>query len=1054
MPHRDNPDSGGMIALFARHPTAANLLMAIMMLIGVAALLRINTQFFPDFGIEMVTVSVAWDGATADDIDTNIVQALEPELRFLNQVKRVRSTSFEGVASIAVEFETGSDMQKALADVESAVDQVSTLPEDADQPEIQQITRYDTISRLVLSGPFTERALTAYARDIRDELLDRGVDKVDLFGNRAEEISVEVTPESLRRLDLTPADIASRIRETSQDVPSGDLGGGTRQVRSLGLLRDARGMEGVEIKALENGSKLLLGNVANVVEGYEEGGQTARRKGYPAIELHIQRSTNADALKLASIVRNYLEETSPTLPSELRVEQYDVVSNLIEDRVDLLVSNGISGLVLVLVILFLFLNWHVALWVAMGIPVSLLATIAIMFATGQTINMISLFGLIMALGIVVDDAIVVGEHTEARRESGLSPIASAISAARRMAPPVFSSSLTTIAAFMPLFMISGIIGDIIVAIPFVICCVILASLVECFLIMPGHLRSALRNDNALHENSRMGRFRERFDAGFLKFRDGWYRRQVIRAVCRPWQTLGITIGMFAVAIGLVAGGRVGFNFFPSPEADNIFVNLETVSGTPRKQTEEVLDQLDASLAATSKRLMEEYGMEEPLVRMSLIKVGMPVSRGGGGASTVASQDTVGGILIELAPSDHRPIRTDAFIAAWKEDIPALPMINLLTILPAQGGPPGRDVDVRLYGDDIQALKAASLEVQELLARYPGVSDIEDDLPWGKPETILEVTPRGRALGFTTEIVGQQVRGALEGVIAKRFPRGEEEVTVRVRYPDSETGPGLLDRLYLRSPSGVEVPLSEAVSFREDIGFASIKREDGRRQVQVAAELDKGVTNTGQVIGALMEDGLTDIAAKHGVKTGFQGRAEEQRETFADMQLGAFLGLSGIYIILAWVFGSYSRPLAVLAVIPFGFIGAVGGHYLLGYTLTILSMIAMIGLSGIVVNDSIVLVSTIDERMKSENPMDAIINGSCDRLRAVILTSATTIGGLVPLIFETSLQAQFLIPMAITIVFGLLVATLLVLIVVPALLTIQTDFAERKARRKARRLRTA
>jgi len=1038
MPHRDDPNQAGLIGLFTRHPTAANLLMALMILVGFAALSRINTQFFPDFGIEIITVRVEWPGATAEDIDTNIVQAMEPELRFLDQVKRLRSSSVEGAATVAVEFESGSDMQQALSDVESAVDLVTTLPEEAEQPEIQRITRYDTISRLVLSGPYSERALAAFARDMRDQLLDRGVDKVDLFGNRGEEIWVEVSPEALRRLDLTPSDIAARIKETSQDVPSGDLDGGTRQVRSLGLLRDARGLQGVEIKALDNGRKLLLGDIADVKETFEDGGQTAMRNGNPAIELHIQRSVNADALELAQIVREYLSEIRPTLPRNLTLEQYDVISNLIEDRIDLLINNGLGGLILVLVVLFLFLNWHVALWVAVGIPVSLLATIAVMFVTGQTINMISLFGLIMAIGIVVDDAIVVGEHTEARREAGLAPMAAAVSAARRMAPPVFSSSLTTIAAFMPLFLIAGIMGDIIVAIPLVICCVIVASLIECFLIMPGHLRSAL-GGNVLHEKNRMGRFRDSFDAKFIAFREGPYRRLVSWAVLNRYRTLGATLCAFLISIGLVAGARVGFNFFPSPEADTLYVNLETMAGTKRAETEAILESLDESLRATDMQLQKEHNLDHSLLVMNMIKVGAPVARGGA-TSAATSQDTLGGIRVELIPSDTRPVRTDAFIQAWKANIPPLPKINLLTILPAQGGPPGRDIDVRLYGPDIQALKAASLEVQALLDRFPGVTDIEDDLPYGKPETILEVTSRGRALGFTTEIVGQQVRSALEGAIAKRFPRGEEEVTVRVRYPDTEITAGLLERLYLRSPQGEEVSLTEIVSFRENLGFATIRREDGQRQVQVAAEIDKAVTNTGEVLQALQEKGLLEIVDKYQIRYSFEGRAEEQREAFADMKLGAILGLAGMYIILAWVFGSYSRPFAVLAVIPFGFIGAVLGHLVLDYALTILSMVAMIGLSGIVVNDSIVLVSTIDEKRDHQDLLSAIIEGSCDRLRAVILTSATTIGGLTPLIFETNLQAQFLIPMAVTIVFGLMVATLLVLLVVPALLAIQGDLS--------------
>ena len=394
------------------------------------------------------------------------------------------------------------------------------------------------------------------------------------------------------------------------------------------------------------------------------------------------------------------------------------------------------------------------------------------------------------------------------------------------------------------------------------------------------------------------------------------------------------------------------------------------------------------------------------------------------------------VASELKPSDERQVRTDEFVAAWRKEIRPMAGLDTVAIAAARGGPPGREVDVRLSGGSVASLKAASREVQQLLARYPGVSDIEDDLPFGKQETILEVSPTGRALGFTTQSVGRQVRHAFEGAIAKRFPRGDEEVTVRVQFPRTEIDAGTLEALYLRGPKGAEVSLPEIVETSEKRGFSRIKREDGKRQTAITAELDQSVTNTGKVLSALRRDGIFEIAQRHGVTVRFAGKAEEQKTTLGDMRLGAAIGLSFIYIILAWVFSSYTRPLVVMSVIPLGFVGAAIGHWLLGYDLTILSLVALIGLSGILVNDSIILVTTIDERLDNEEPLhEAIVAGACDRLRAVILTSATTIGGLTPLMFERSLQAQFLIPMALTIIFGLMVATLLVLFVVPALLAV-------------------
>ena len=1019
----------GLIGVFARHPTAANLLMIFMVIGGLFAYSRLNTQFFPDFAIDWIQVSVEWSGASAEDVDANIVQAIEPEVRFIDGVKRVRSSSDEGTARVAIEFDDGIDMQAALADVETAVDQITTLPVDSEQPVIKRAVHYDNVTRLIVSGPYPEAALKTIAKRIRDDLLARGIDKIDLKGARDEEIWVEVHPATLRRLDLTLDEIGARIAETSQDLPSGDTrGAAERQIRSLGLVKTARALGDVEVRALANGEKIYLRDIAAVEEHFEDGGVTVRRDGHPAIELQIQRSLNADALELADTVDAYLAEMGPTWPTELRVEQHEVSADLIRSRRDLLLRNGLSGLVLVVCILFIFLNMRVAFWVAVGIPVSLLATMGVMLAAGQSINMVSLFGLIMAIGIVVDDAIVVGEHVATRFRAGDSPQQAANTGARRMAAPVLSSSLTTIAAFMPLLLISDVIGKIIVAIPYVVIAVIVASLIECFFVLPGHLRDALSRGSGPASRPRQW-IRRNFDG----FRDGPYRHTL--AFCLRWRyaTVATALAALVLCIGLVLGGRVGFVFFPSPESDWIDANVEFVAGTPRETTVAMLDEMERALASAEDRLTGAAG---GLVRLSVTNVGTAVARGD--ASPVGG-DHIGGIAVELVSTDERVITSAEFIAAWRGEIALLPGVEGLTIFARLGGPPGREIDVRLSGDDPAGLKAAAREVKALLARYPGVSDIEDDLPYGKREAILEVNARGRALGFNTQSVGRQVRSAFDGAIAKRFPRGDEEILVRVQYPRSVIEEGALEALYLRGPGGAEVALSEVVDWRETRGFARIKREDGARQAAVTAEIDKQITNNGKILAALERDGLHAIAARHGAIASFAGKAEEQEQTFSDMRFGAMIGLVAIYIVLAWVFASYTRPIVVMLVIPLGFVGATLGHWLLGYDLTILSMVALIGLSGIVVNDSIILVTTIDERLRGGEPlMDAILAGSQDRLRAVILTSATTIGGLTPLMFETSLQAQFLIPMALTIVFGLMVATLLVLVVAPALIAIQGD----------------
>ncbi|HEX9647901.1 MAG TPA: efflux RND transporter permease subunit [Alphaproteobacteria bacterium] len=1034
-----NSEGKGLIGLFARHRTAANLVMILMIVAGALSLKFHNTQFFPDFEVDFITVSIDWPGASAADVEANIVEALEPELRFLDDVKTVLGTAREGVGQIAIEFEPNADMQGALSAVENAVSQVTTLPEDAEQPVIKRIAHYDTVSRLVVSGPFPEASLKAIAKRMREELLAEGIDKITLFGARDEEVWVDIDEATLLRLDLTLGEVAAVIGESSLDLPSGDTrGGAEQQIRSLGLMRDAESLGGLEVKALDSGEKIRLADIAALSDGFEDGQPIALHDGMPAVELHIQRAIGNDALKLAGIVKGYLERLRPTLPPTLSVIQYDVAASLIRDRINLLLRNGLSGLVLVVGVLFVFLSAGVAFWVAAGIPVSVLAGLAVMLATGQSINMVSLFALIMMLGIIVDDAIVVGEHALARRLAGMPGPDAAEAGARRMLPPVMAASLTTIAAFVPVALVSDIIGQILRAIPLVVVAVLIASLIECFLVLPGHMRGVLSGDPA-----RASRLRRRFNAGFEAFRDGPFRRFVTMCVRWRYATIGATVAMLLVSVGLVIGGRIQFVFFPSPESDVVYANFSFAPGTPRAQSEAMIAELDRSLKTADARL----GGGEELVRFALAKIGVPV--GGRGETQQANGDHLGGMIVEMVPSELRAVRTGELIEAWRAEIEPLAGLETLTVQERQGGPPGRDLDIRLSGAEPPVLKAAALDLRDLLTRYPGVSDIGDDLPWGKQELVLEVTPRGRALGFTTERVGRQVRDAFEGAIARRFARGDEEVLVRVQLPRESVSAGSLESLYLRAPGGAEVPLSQVVDVRETRGFAVISRENGAREVSVAAEIDESRTNPTELVGALGAGPLTELKARTGVGFRFAGKAEEQGKTLGDMKTGAVAGLSAIYIILAWVFASFSRPIIVMSIIPFALVGAIFGHMALGFDLTILSLIGLLGLSGIVVNDSIILVSTIDERLGNGEPVHgAIVQGACDRLRAVILTSLTTIGGLTPLLFETSLQAQFLKPMALTLVFGLLATTILVLIVVPALVAIQDDLSLRRRRSAA------
>lgn len=1028
----------GLLGFFVTHRNAANLLMGMLIVAGLFALMRLNTQFFPNTDIPFISVTIAWPGASAEDVEGNIVQAVEPEVRFLDGVDKVSSYAREGVAQIVVEFTPSADMQKGLSDIEQAVASVTTLPEDSERPVISRAILYETVASLALSGPFTEAALRAYARDIRDVLLDAGVDRVLLQGVRDAELVVEVSAADLRRLDLSVGDVAQRVRQVSQDLPSGVLEGAQeKQIRSIGLATDAESLAAIELVSLAGGEKVRLGDVAEIYEGFDETQPTGLRNGDLAVRLDIQRATTADTLEVQDRVEAALARLQPTLPPTLKVELFDVQADLVVDRVMLLVKNGIGGLVLVLGILFVFLNARIAFWVAVGIPVAMMATLAVMLGTDQSINMISLFALIMTIGIIVDDAIVVGEHATTLHERGLPPASAAYLGARRMFGPVLAAILTTVAAFAPILLIGDVIGQMLSAMPMVVIAVMIASLIECFLVLPGHMRHALAGGAAGDT-----RFHAWFNGHFHRFREGAFRRLVATAFDNRYTTVAIALAALIVCIGLMAGGRVGFQFFPSPEGDEINASVVFASGTPRERTREALVVADEALRRAEMTLTGEPGS---LVRVSYGTIGQT-----GGSFSATSGDNRGSLKVELVPSELRDIRTAEVIAAWREELPALPGLERIAITEQRGGPPGRDLDVRMTGGEPRELKAAALEVRDLLAGFEGVSDIEDDLPYGKQELILEVSPRGAALGFTTESVGRQVRNAFEGAIAKRFARNEEEVTVRVQLPPDERTRALED-LFLRTPAGTEVPLTEVVAVREQSGFSRLRREDGKSFVSITAEVDENVTSSNAIVTALRTQGLPEIAAKYNLTFDFAGRAEEQAEAFGDLGLGAQVALVAIYIILAWVFASYVRPVVVMAIIPFGLVGAVLGHLAMGFDLTLLSFVALLGLAGILVNDSIILVAQIDHRLdEGEDVRTAVIGGVEDRLRAVLLTSLTTVGGLLPLLFETSLQAQFLLPMAITLAWGLATATFLVLLVVPAILGIQEDARRAFGRKRSPR----
>ena len=1032
----------GFLKFFVEHRTSANIIMILMIVVGLLSIGRLNKQFFPDFEVEVVGVSVDWPGATAEEIDKNIVQLLEPELRPISGVKKVSSKSVEGVGVTQVEFNYGYDMQKGRTDIETAVSRIN-FPQKANKPKIVVGEFFDTVTRIVLSSNIPLSELRLISKKLKEALLNSGVDKVDIQGLPKEEILIEIPQIETARLKLSFNQIANLIKSETQDVSGGSFADGSLRVRTEGEKRLVETFNKLELKNSISGGRIILQDIAKISSSFEQGSILKSVDGNPAVELWVRRSKTSDALKVSENVEKVILKSKNIIGNTVKIETYNTAANLIEERITLLVKNGLSGLCIVLAVLFLFLSRNTAIWVALGIPIAFLATFGVMLVSGQSINMISLFGLIMALGIVVDDAIVVGEHssylkTKRRLNSSQAPVV----AATRMSMPVISAMLTTVAAFIPLFMVKGVIGEIIAAIPWVVCAVLVASLIECFLVLPAHL--AHFDKKKVEE----GKFRLWFDKKFISFQEGIFKRFITLTFNYRYVTFMFAIGMFIVSVGMMSGGRVMFSFFPTPEADIIIANFKMHSGTTRSKTEEMLNKLEGGLIKTSK----EFSTSPDLVKFSMSTIGGRTSFSNGSGPNSKGSDLLGSMVVELKTADKRKIRTNQFIKEWKDNIQFVEGLDKLTIRSPSGGPPGRDLDIRFQGDKLETLKIASNELIEIARTIPGVTSLNDNLEFGVQEKILTLNNKGQSLGLSILDIGEQVRSAINGIIISEFPKADEEVVVRLKLSEREKLTDMINDLRIITPLGTSFKLQEVITISEKIPFASINRKNGFREVTITGDLFPALMNTSEARQFLLNNGLPEIAKKYNLNYRFDGRDLEQKETFADMKIGSIIGLLLIYIILAWVFKSWTRPFSIMIMIPFAFIGAVLGHYLLGLTMSILSMFALLALAGIVVNNSIILVSTIERRfddLLSQNDKDrqddkvineAIIAGVVDRFRPVLLTSLTTIGGLSALLFEKSLQAQFLIPMAATIVFGLGITAFLVLVIVPSMMGISNDFS--------------
>ena len=1019
----------GLIGLFAKHRVAPNLLMVMMILAGVLALNKLNIQFFPNFELDSIAVSTVWSGASAEDIETAITIPLEQRLRTIDQLKEMFSSSAPSVSGLTLEFQEGTDMTLALAEVKKQVDDFTNLPDEAEEPRVSQATHYESVARLLISGPKKLDELRILVRQFEQELIARGIDKIDVVGLPEETVHIEVEAEQMQRLGIGFDELARRIDNASQDLPAGLIGenDGTREIRSRNQRRSAIQFEELSVVSDEN-TYINLRDIAEVEKRIRPGSPYITIGAEAAVVMVLRRTDKGDSLESAKILQLWLEDIRPTLPPSIKIQVFNERWELIKDRITLLLKNGAGGLALVLLILYLFLSTRVAFWVAVGIPVSFMATLAVLYLAGGSINMISLFALIMALGIIVDDAIVVGEDAQAHYEMGEEPLMASEGGAERMLAPVMASSLTTIAAFLPLMLIEGSMGNIMKAIPIVIICVIVASLIESFLILPGHLRHAFVHS---HHKPATG-IKKKLNHGFERFREGFFRPLVRLAIQFRWTTIATAIGFLLFALGLFLGGRTGWQFFPSPESTTVYANVRFVAGTAKETVDEFLIEVEDALIDTIKSYDEE--LVSTYYRLH-------ASSSGSGRSIKGERN--GSIYVELLSSERRKTTNEDFIENWRARVELPSGIDSFTVTSRRVGPSRRDLNLRLTGSTPQNLKKAALDLEEALANIAGVSAIDDDLPYGREQLIYSLKPAGEALGLSINNLGRQLRAAYDGIIIQRFQQGADEVEVRLQLPSSEQRQlSSLFQLPIRLPNGEFVPLESVADWQSNQGFEVLRHYNGQLSVDVTADVNAAVNSTSEVVADLRQSALPALASKYGIQYSIEGRAASQRETFSDMQIGAAIALLLMYLVLSWVFSSYGWPILVILGIPLGITGAVLGHWIMDMNMTILSLFGFFGLSGIVVNDSIILV-IFYRRVRAQGMAvyQALEEAACQRLRAVLLTSLTTIAGLTPLLFETSRQAQFLIPMAVSIAYGLAFATILILLVIPAMLSIYEDIAE-------------
>lgn len=1013
-----------MIAWFTKNHVAANLLLVTLLLSGLFSLSsKIPLEVFPSFETDMISVGVSLRGATPEDVEQGVTIRIEEAVQDLEGIKQIFSRSSEGSGSVTIEVESGYDPRELLADIKSRVDAINTFPGDAEKPIVALAERKREVIAVTVSSDYGEKETREYAETVRDQILRLpNVTQVELSGVRDYELAIEVSQDTLRQYNLTLAQISSAIANSSSDISAGNLKteGGDVLISSKGQAYRKDEFASIVVKNQADGTIIRLGDIATIKDDFEETPVRTRFNGKQAAFIDVYRIGPQSAITVADDVKNYIEEQQATLPQGFKLSYWDDDSELVKSRIATLTSNALQGGILVLALLTLFLRPAIAFWVFIGIPVSFMGAFIAMPIFGVTLNIMSLFGFILVLGIVVDDAIVTGENVYTHLKTAKSGEQAAILGTQEVATPVTFGVLTTVAAFLPLAFIEGARGALFAQIPVVVIPVLLFSLIESKFVLPAHLKYIkLRHQKG--EPSKLEAIQQRFADGFESAILKYYQPILNTALRHKLATVSLFVGVFFIILTMITSGWTKFIFFPRIPSETVRVNLTLPTGTPF----EVTNKYVIDMSEKAQQLQDKY--RDPDTGESVILNILATTGGRGGVSNS------GAVRFEITPAEKREsdIGSRELASEWRDLIGVIPGAESLTFR-AEIGRSSDPIDVQLSGTSLTILQDVADNIKNRLATYPTVFDITDSMSDGKEELRIELTQQGLALGLNRVNVAGQVRNSFFGSQVQRIQRGRDDVRVMVRLPiDERRSIADLQNILINTPDGGSVPLSHVATLTAGQSPSTINRIDRYRTLNVTADIEKNNTNM-TVLQADLAQYLDELMQQYpGVDYKLEGEAKEQRESFGSLAWALVFVFFIIYALLAIPFKSYMQPIIVMSVIPFGMIGAVLGHWIMGMDLTIMSLLGMLALIGVVVNDSLVLVDFINKkRSEGGDLIEAVKLAGASRFRPVMLTSLTTFIGLMPLLFEKATQAQFLIPMAVSLGFGIIFATFITLLLVP------------------------